>query len=217
MSIILGIDPGSRKTGFGIIQVDGRPRYLGSGIIRLPDVPLPERLRIIADGISDLIEQYRPAQAAVEEVFMARNAASALKLGQARGAALVACARAELDISEYTARQVKQAVVGTGAAAKEQVQHMVRHLLDLPALPPEDAADALACALCHVQVGGALKRLGKNRAGVAVARGLRAGRAARWGRPAVHLLGEDNDRHAPRSAGGQGRERGDRRCPGGRL
>jgi len=179
MSIILGIDPGSRKTGFGIIQVDGRPRYLGSGIIRLPDVPLPERLRIIADGISDLIEQYRPAQAAVEEVFMARNAASALKLGQARGAALVACARAELDISEYTARQVKQAVVGTGAAAKEQVQHMVRHLLDLPALPPEDAADALACALCHVQVGGALKRLGKNRAGVAVARGLRAGRAAR--------------------------------------
>src|SRR5690625_7154033 len=94
MSIILGIDPGSRKTGFGIIQVDGRPRYLGSGIIRLPDVPLPERLRIIADGITDLIEQYRPAQAAVEAVFMARHAASAPKLGQARRRAPAACAPA---------------------------------------------------------------------------------------------------------------------------
>lgn len=167
MSIILGIDPGSRKTGFGIIQTGSRLTYIGSGVIRLPDAPLAERLRIIADSVADIIASYRPEQAAVEEVFMARNAASALKLGQARGAAIVACAQGGLEISEYTARQVKQSVVGTGAAAKEQVQHMVCRLLNLPAPPQEDAADALACALCHahtraslVSMGGAVTVLG---------------------------------------------------------
>lgn len=177
MTIILGIDPGSRKTGFGIIQFGPKARYLGSGVIRLPDVPLPERLRIIADSVADLIVRYQPVQAAVEDVFMSRNAASALKLGQARGAAMVACAQGELEISEYTARQIKQAVVGTGAATKEQVQHMVCQLLNLPATPQEDAADALACALCHAHTRTGLLNLGS---GIAALGGhLRGGRVIR--------------------------------------
>ncbi|HUH38957.1 MAG TPA: crossover junction endodeoxyribonuclease RuvC [Spongiibacteraceae bacterium] len=150
MALILGIDPGSRKTGFGIVNADGnRHEYVASGVIRLPDGPLPERLRIIFDSISEIVHRYSPQFVAVEEVFMAKSAGSALKLGQARGAAVVACASNGLDVAEYTARQVKQAVVGTGAADKVQVQHMVRILLRLPEAPQEDAADALACALCH--------------------------------------------------------------------
>lgn len=177
MTIVLGIDPGSRKTGFGIIQTLPRPTYIASGVIRLPDAPLAERLLLIADGISDLIERYSPQQAAVEEVFMARNAASALKLGQARGAAIVACARGGLEVSEYTARQVKQSVVGTGAASKEQVQQMICRLLKLPAAPQEDAADALACALCHSHTRSSLINMG---AGVAGLKGrLRRGRLSR--------------------------------------
>ena len=160
MTIILGIDPGSRKTGFGIIQTVPRLSYIGSGVIRLPDAPLAERLCIIADSIADIIRNYQPQQAAIEEVFMARNAASALKLGQARGAAIVACAQAGLVISEYSARRIKQSMVGTGAAAKEQVQHMVCRLLALPATPQEDAADALACALCHAHTQTSLLSMG---------------------------------------------------------
>lgn len=150
MALILGIDPGSRKTGFGIVNAEGnRHEYVASGVIRLPDGPLPERLRIIFDNITEIVNRYSPQYVAVEEVFMAKSAGSALKLGQARGAAVVACVASGLDVAEYTARQVKQAVVGTGAADKGQVQHMVKLLLRLSETPQEDAADALACALCH--------------------------------------------------------------------
>jgi len=150
MTLILGIDPGSRKTGFGIISVQGsRQTYVASGVIRLPVIALADRLKIIFDSISEIIDSHGPQEVAVEEVFMAKSAGSALKLGQARGAAIVACVNRELIVAEYTARQIKQAVVGTGAADKEQVQHMVKTLLKLPAAPQEDAADALAAALCH--------------------------------------------------------------------
>ncbi|TGD75448.1 crossover junction endodeoxyribonuclease RuvC [Mangrovimicrobium sediminis] len=150
MSLILGIDPGSRKTGFGIIEFEaGRSQYVTSGVIRLPDGELAERLRIIHDSVAELVELHSPQCLAIEQVFMARSAGSALKLGQARGAAIVACATRGMEVSEYSARQIKQSVVGTGAAEKVQVQHMVKVLLKLPGEPQEDAADALAAALCH--------------------------------------------------------------------
>jgi crossover junction endodeoxyribonuclease RuvC len=150
MSLILGIDPGSRKTGFGIINfVAGRSEYVTSGVIRLPGGELPELLRIIFASVTELIDLHCPQQLAVEQVFMAKSAGSALKLGQARGAAIVACAMQGMPVSEYSARQIKQSVVGTGAADKAQVQHMVKVLLKLPGMPQEDAADALAAALCH--------------------------------------------------------------------
>lgn len=153
MTLILGIDPGSRKTGFGIIQAQGqRHLYVASGVIRLGDIALSDRLKILFDSISSLIDEHRPEHVAVEEVFMAKSAGSALKLGQARGAAVVACVNRGLTVADYTARQIKQAVVGTGAANKEQVQHMVQTLLKLPAAPQEDAADALAAALCHAHM-----------------------------------------------------------------
>ncbi|HOY24706.1 MAG TPA: crossover junction endodeoxyribonuclease RuvC, partial [Cellvibrio sp.] len=117
--------------------------------IRIPDVELPERLKIIFNSITEIINQYYPQEMAIEQVFMAKNAASALKLGQARGAAIVAAVAQDLPVSEYEARKVKQSVVGNGAADKLQVQHMVKTLLRLPAAPQEDAADALAVALCH--------------------------------------------------------------------
>ncbi len=150
MSLILGIDPGSRKTGFGIIEFEaGRSQYVTSGVIRLPDGELAERLRIIHDSVAELVELHSPQCLAIEQVFMARSAGSALKLGQARGAAIVACATRGMEVSAYSARQIKQSVVGTGAAEKVQVQHMVKVLLKLPGEPQEDAADALAAALCH--------------------------------------------------------------------
>jgi crossover junction endodeoxyribonuclease RuvC len=173
MTLILGIDPGSRKTGFGIISVQGaRQQYVASGVIRLPLVALPARLKIIFDNISEIIASHGPQEVAVEEVFMAKSAGSALKLGQARGAAIVACVNRELIVAEYTARQIKQAVVGTGAANKEQVQHMVKTLLRLPATPQEDAADALAAALCHAHTRQGL-------IGMAVANGELRGRMRR--------------------------------------
>lgn len=153
MTLILGIDPGSRKTGFGIIQVQGqRQIYVASGVIRLSAAALNDRLKVIFESISQLIDEHRPDHVAVEEVFMAKSAGSALKLGQARGAAVVACVSRGLIVADYTARQIKQAVVGTGAANKEQVQHMVQTLLKLPAAPQEDAADALAAAMCHANM-----------------------------------------------------------------
>jgi crossover junction endodeoxyribonuclease RuvC len=152
MALILGIDPGSQKTGFGIIDaLGGRHRYVTSGVIRLPRAPLPERLRIIAESVGELVEEHSPSELSVEQVFLARSADAALKLGQARGAAIVPCVLRGLTVCEYSARQIKQAVVGTGAADKAQVQHMVRVLLKLPGTPQEDAADALAAALCHAQ------------------------------------------------------------------
>lgn len=151
MALILGVDPGSRKTGFGIInQVSGSASYVTSGVIRVPDVSLPERLKVIFDSVCEIIETYMPQEFAIEHVFMAKSAGSALKLGQARGAAIVAAVNHSLPVSEYEARKVKQSVVGYGGADKLQVQHMVKTLLKLPGAPQEDAADALAVALCHM-------------------------------------------------------------------
>ncbi|KMV70236.1 crossover junction endodeoxyribonuclease RuvC [Rosenbergiella epipactidis] len=153
MAIILGIDPGSRVTGYGVIRQVGRQlTYLGSGCIRTNTPALPERLRLIYAGVSEIITQFSPDYFAIEQVFMAKNADSALKLGQARGAAIVAAVNQTLPVFEYAARQVKQTVTGTGAADKAQVQHMVRTLLKLPANPQADAADALAIAITHCHI-----------------------------------------------------------------
>jgi crossover junction endodeoxyribonuclease RuvC len=161
MALILGIDPGSRKTGFGIINVIGsKHEYITSGVIRMKDVDeLPARLKVIFDSLTQIIEQYCPQEMAIEQVFMAKNASSALKLGQARGAAIVAATAQNVPVSEYEARKVKQSVVGNGAADKLQVQHMVKTLLRLPAAPQEDAADALAVALCHANTRDHLIRM----------------------------------------------------------
>ena len=148
---ILGIDPGSRLTGYGLIAINGRKAsYVASGCINTEDGDLPSRLGMIYQGVTQIIEQYSPSEMAIEEVFMAKNAASALKLGQARGVAIAAGVMANLPVSEYAARRVKQAIVGTGRASKEQVAHMVKILLAWPGTPQADAADALAIALCHV-------------------------------------------------------------------
>jgi len=152
LNIILGIDPGSRLTGYGVIKQEGRKlSYLGSGCIKAIAAgdDLGERLQTIFAGVSELIMQFQPNMFAIEQVFMGVNPGGALKLGQARGAAIVAATSKELAIAEYSARQIKQSVVGTGAAKKEQVQHMVKTILKLPATPQADAADALAVALCH--------------------------------------------------------------------
>ena len=161
MALILGIDPGSRKTGFGIINLVGsKAEYVTSGVIRMADSDeLPLRLKVIFDSLTQIIAQYCPQEMAIEQVFMAKNAASALKLGQARGAAIVAAAAQNLPVAEYEARKVKQSVVGNGAADKIQVQHMVKTLLRLPAAPQEDAADALAVALCHANTRQHLIRM----------------------------------------------------------
>lgn len=148
---ILGIDPGSQRTGFGVLDdKEGRPAYVACGVIVALSGSIPERLNRIFSGVDEVIATYRPDACAVERVFFAHNADSALKLGQARGVVLVAAARALLPVYEYTALQIKKASVGVGHAAKSQVQHMMRALLGLSALPSPDAADALACALCHI-------------------------------------------------------------------
>ena len=160
MAVILGIDPGSRITGYGVIrQLGQQVSYLGSGCIRLGDGALPERLQMVFDGVSQIITQYKPDMFAIEQVFMAHNPDSALKLGQARGVAIVAATNNGLPVSEYSARQIKQAVVGKGAADKSQVQHMVSNLLSLSAKPQADAADALAVALCHNHTQTSLLKL----------------------------------------------------------
>lgn len=157
---ILGIDPGSRLTGFGVVQIHGTEvRYVASGCVRVPRGTLAERLKTVYDGVAEVIATYAPEAVAIEKVFFARNADSALKLGQARGAAICAGVNATLSVAEYSALQIKQAVVGRGHAGKEQVQHMVQVLLNLSGAPQADAADALACALCHahhLQSGHAL-------------------------------------------------------------
>lgn len=162
---ILGIDPGLRVTGFGVIEKSGNTlTYVASGCIKSQgDDGLPERIRTLFAGISEVVATYAPAQAAVEQVFVNVNPQSTLLLGQARGAALSALTHAGLPVAEYTALQIKQAVVGHGKAAKEQVQAMVIRLLDLPGTPGADAADALACAICHAHGGqgmGALATAG---------------------------------------------------------
>lgn len=168
--VILAIDPGSRRSGFGVIQALGQhSQYITSGCIDLTESgEMTARLDTLFGSIQNLIAEYAPQEFAIEQVFMGRNAASALKLGQARGAAIVAATQAQLPVFEYAARQVKQSVVGVGQADKQQVQQMVMRLLKLPGLPQEDAADALAIALCHVQYQHNLGRMGS---GLTVRRG----------------------------------------------
>lgn len=159
---ILGIDPGLRITGFGVIDRTGqRLQYVASGIIRVPDGELPHRLAAIFQQIQLVMSQYQPTQTAIEKVFVNVNPQSTLLLGQARGAAITAMASAGLPVAEYTALQIKQSVVGYGKATKEQVQEMMVRLLSLPGKPSKDAADALACAVCHAHSQHLVGALGK--------------------------------------------------------
>jgi crossover junction endodeoxyribonuclease RuvC len=158
---ILGIDPGSRLTGFGVIDCDGvRQSYVASGSVNSVAGDFPSRLRVIFEAIGEIVAEHRPHVVAIESVFMHRNASSALKLGHARSAAICATFELSVDVVEYAPREIKQAVVGTGAATKEQVQHMVRHLLTLEGDPAPDAADALAAALCHANQRKLVRRVG---------------------------------------------------------
>ena len=160
---ILGIDPGSQRTGIGIIDVDPGGRVLHvhhQPLVLLGEGDFPMRLRRLLDGLSQLIDQYRPDEVAIERVFVGRSADSALKLGQARGAAISAVVLRDLPVSEYAAREVKLAVVGTGGADKAQIQHMVMAMLGLAGKVQADAADALAIALTHAHVRATAQRLG---------------------------------------------------------
>jgi crossover junction endodeoxyribonuclease RuvC len=160
----LGIDPGSRITGYGVVEITPRGvHYVASGCIRIGESEFPQRLKRIFDGISEIIQLYRPQEMAIEQVFMHKNADSALKLGQARGAAICATLQYDVAVYEYAARQVKQALVGKGSAEKTQVQHMVKILLSVQGEMQIDASDALAVALCHChhrQTAARLKQAG---------------------------------------------------------
>jgi crossover junction endodeoxyribonuclease RuvC len=150
--IILGIDPGSRITGFGLIDNQAsRIDYIDSGHIRVSGDSLPQRLGFIFAAVDDVIRKHQAEQMSIENVFMARNADSALKLGQARGAAICAAHQAGLEIAEYAPREIKQSIVGSGAATKDQVQHMVKRLLGIRQELQADEADGLAIAICHAQ------------------------------------------------------------------
>lgn len=158
---ILGIDPGLRTTGFGVIHKQGNKlAYIASGTIKTPDADLPQRLKVILAGVSEIIRTYAPDCAAIEKVFVNVNPQSTLLLGQARGAAICALVSADLAVAEYTALQIKQAVAGHGKAQKQQVQDMVQRLLQLSGMPSTDAADALGVAICHAHSGDALATLG---------------------------------------------------------
>lgn len=189
---ILGIDPGLRMTGFGLIDMQGQKlRYIASGCIKSDsNQRLPERLHTLYAGITEIIGTYKPDIAAVEQVFSNVNPQSTLLLGQARGAAITALVAQGLPVSEYTALQVKQSVVGHGKAAKQQVAHMVVRLLTLPGEPGSDAADALACAICHAHGSQGLGQLAA------------PGRRQRGGRLLAladsELLRTDTTRTAPR-------------------
>jgi crossover junction endodeoxyribonuclease RuvC len=173
MVMILGIDPGSRRTGFGVVNAVGnRLEYVASGTIHIdPDKALPERLAEIFSSLQQIINQYQPGEVAVENVFLSNNASSALKLGQARGAAITAAVSEQLPVYEYEARKVKQSLVGNGGADKGQVMHMVKTLLGLQGDPQEDASDALAVAICHANTQQHL-------IATAQAKGFRKGRLA---------------------------------------
>ena len=160
---VLGIDPGSRITGLGLVVGKGdslRCEYSES--IKTGNGELGERLRIIFDAVAGAVDRYRPDVVAVEQVFLAHNVRSALVLGHARGSAICAAVSRELPIAEYSARQIKLAVVGSGGAGKEQVQHMVRILLGMNTAPPADSADALACAICHINTWNSASRIQLN-------------------------------------------------------
>jgi crossover junction endodeoxyribonuclease RuvC len=164
---VLGIDCGSGATGYGVIETDARAtRVVASGVILASArLPFPARLKKIADGLSRIIETYAPDAVAVEEVFYSVNVKSALKLGQVRGVALLKAAEAALPVHEYSPLQIKSSVVGYGRAEKSQVQHMVKLLLRLNEVPPEDAADALAVALCHAHCAQTQAKLDSARSG----------------------------------------------------
>ena len=162
MSIILGIDPGSRITGYGLIHAKPNNQYtfIACGCVRIEKETLGNKLKRIHEVIAELVQTFAPEEAAVEQIFFHENPGTALKLGQARGAAIAAAALYGLSIHEYTARQVKKSIVGYGAAAKEQMQHMIQILLNLKEKPQVDAADALAIALCHAYTRQGLQNLG---------------------------------------------------------
>jgi crossover junction endodeoxyribonuclease RuvC len=170
---ILGIDPGLQTTGFGVIRKQGsKLSYIASGTIKTADADLPQRLKTILDGVSEIIRTYAPDCAAIEKVFVNVNPQSTLLLGQARGAAICALVSADLAVAEYTALQVKQAVAGHGKAQKQQVQDMVQRLLQLSGMPSTDAADALGVAICHAHGGDGLAALATIAPGLAK-KGLR--------------------------------------------
>ncbi len=160
MALILGIDPGSRLTGYGVVNAVGnRLEYVTCGCLRLGTGTHGERLKLIFDGINSVIQEFSPQEAAIEEVFLGKSVSSALKLGQARGSAMVACLNSELTVAEYSPRKVKQTIVGNGNADKLQVQHMVKVLLGISGKLQEDAADALAVAICHANISKSLQRV----------------------------------------------------------
>ncbi|MFV2093197.1 MAG: crossover junction endodeoxyribonuclease RuvC [Hyphomicrobiales bacterium] len=147
---ILGIDPGSRVTGFGVLDCEqDRAIYVASGAVKTADGAFADRLKLIFRSVSEIVSEYRPQVMSIESVFVHRNAGSALKLGHARSAAICASFEFDLDVHEYAPREIKQAIVGSGSASKEQVIHMIRAILELDGNPSADAADALAVALCH--------------------------------------------------------------------
>ncbi len=157
---ILGIDPGSRLTGYGIIEiVPNGYRYVTSGALKIQADDFPRKLKQIFDGILQLVEIYKPEQMAIEQVFMSKNADSALKLGHARGAAICAVQMKDIPVFEYAARQVKQAIVGKGSADKLQVQQMVKLLLNIQGTMQIDASDALGIAICHAHYAQTAQRL----------------------------------------------------------
>lgn len=160
--IILGIDPGTARLGYGLVVDEGEPRALAFGVVETPaGQAMPQRLAYLFDAVSDLIAEHQPETLAVEQLFFARNVTTAMTVGQARGVVLLAAARAGLGVAEYTPAEVKQAVVGYGKADKPQVQEMVRLVLGLDHVPqPDDAADALAVALCHAQTAPFRERVG---------------------------------------------------------
>jgi len=165
---ILGIDPGSRLTGFGVLDFTGdKASYVASGSIASTKGEFAERLKIIFRSVSEIVSEYEPDIVAIESVFVHKNAGSALKLGHARSAAICATFEHDVEVFEYAPRQIKQAIVGTGGASKEQVQHMVITMLNLQGEPAPDAADALATALCHGHRRGFAERLAENAAMVA--------------------------------------------------
>lgn len=167
---ILGIDPGSRLTGFGLLDfTGGEATYVASGTVQSTDGSFAERLQLIFHSVATIVADYRPDVLAIESVFMHRNASSALKLGHARSAAICATFDAGVEVFEYSPREIKQAIVGTGAGTKEQIQHMVSAILSLQGDLAEDAADALAAALCH----GHQRRINDRIAGTVAVVGLR--------------------------------------------
>ncbi|MCL1895726.1 MAG: crossover junction endodeoxyribonuclease RuvC [Clostridiales bacterium] len=159
---ILGVDPGYAILGWGVVEYRAsRYRLIGYGVFETDkDAPWPERLREIYSGLSGIVEEYRPGACAVEELFWGSNQKTAIKVGEARGAAVLACANAELPVYEYTPLQIKQALTGYGRAEKHQIQEMVRQVLGLETAPrPDDAADAVAAAICHANSSGYMERL----------------------------------------------------------